>query len=210
MPVPMIDLCRDKGQLARVEAAMVKVIRSGRNAIIGERQQTVGGWKKPHYSNTLARLFAVDPESRDFISVGGGLYTASGRGGGGDSKVHRLRSRPNDGAVKERSYVRKADEVWENDDPLLRSRQDPAVSTMAVSDNAIYLGLSILGSEADRIFREGRAEMPHRLRVLDIETGDLIKDYPIPGHPVQGGLAISDGIIYVTTEDGKITAFGAE
>ena len=29
MPVPMIDLCRDKAQLAEIEAAVVKVVRSG-------------------------------------------------------------------------------------------------------------------------------------------------------------------------------------
>ena len=65
-------------------------------------------------------------------------------------------------------------------------------------------------SESDKIFREGRAEMPHRLRVLDLESGELIKDYPLPSTPVQGGVAIAGDRIFVTTDDGNITAFGKE
>ena len=184
-----------------------KVIRSGRNAIIGERQQTVGGWKKAHYANTLARIFAIDPNSNDFISVGGGQFTASGRGGGGDSKVHRQTLRK-EGPVRVKSYNSLTEIVWENADNMLRSREDPDISAMAVSNNAVFLGFSILGPESDRVFREGRKEMPHRLRVLDIETGELIKDYPIPAQPVQGGISLANGKVYVTTTDGTITVYG--
>ena len=111
--------------------------------------------------------------------------------------------------MQERLLKRFADLVWENDDKLLRSRQEPAISAMAVSDNAIFLGLSIVGPESDRIYREGRAEMPHRLRVLDLESGELIRDYPLPAQTVQGGVALAHGRVYVTTEDGSITAFAA-
>ena len=46
--------------------------------------------------------------------------------------------------------------------------------------------------------------------VLDLETGELIRDYPLPGHPLQGGVALAGGRVYVTTADGSITAFGAK
>jgi len=166
----------------------------------------VGGWRKPRYANTLARLFAIDPRSDRFVSVGGGRGTAHGRGGGGDSKVHLMRWL--ESPEKEGPHVHLAEVVWARDDPLLRSRGNPSISAIAVSDNAVLLGLSILGPESDRIYREGRAEMPYRLRILDLSTGQLIRDVPLSGHPLQGGIALADGRVYVATEDGSVTAFG--
>ena len=181
-----------------------QIIRMGANALIGEKKVTVGGWRKPFYGKTLARIFAIDAKRKRFVSVGGGVNTASGRGGGGDSKVHLMNMLGD--PVSERRGKRYVEQVWEYDTKLLRSRELPSVSALAVSDNAIYLGMSIYGN--DREWRDARAEMPHRLRILDLETGQFIRDVAVPGRVLQGGIALADGNIFVTTEDGSVAAFG--
>lgn len=181
-----------------------QIIRMGSNALIGEKRVTAGGWRKPFYGKTIARIFAIDTRGRRFVSVGGGVDTASGRGGGGDSKLHLMNMLGD--PVSERRGKRYVEQVWEYDTRLLRSRELPAVSALAVSDNAVYIGMSIYGN--DREWREAREEMPHRLRIIDLETGQLIRDVPVFDRVLQGGIALADDRIFVTTEDGSVTAFG--
>lgn len=181
-----------------------QVIRMGSNALIGEKSVTVGGWRKPFYGKTIARIFAIDARNRRFVSVGGGVNTASARGGGGDSTVHRMTLLGS--PVSERRGKRYVEQDWEYRDPLLVSRGQPSITALAASDRAVYLGLSILASGAGG--RDARAKMPHRLRILDQDTGELIRDVAVPARVLQGGIALAGGKIFVTTEDGTVTAFG--
>jgi len=182
-----------------------QIIRMGQNALIGEKKVTVGGWRKPFYANTIARIFAIDEKNKRFISVGGGVGTASGRGGGGDSTVHLMQMLGT--PVSERRGQRFVEQQWEYHDRLLDSRELPSVTALAVSGNAVYLGMSIYGK--DKKWRDARAEMPHRLRIVDLKTGEFIRDLAVPDRVLQGGIALAGGRIYVTTEDGSVTAFGA-
>ena len=182
-----------------------QIIRMGQNALIGEKPVTAGGWRKPYYANTIARIFAIDTKRKRFVSVGGGIGTAAGRGGGGDSKIH-LMNMLGTPVSQRRGQQRFVEQAWEYNDRLLTSRGLPSVSSLAVSDNAVYLGMSIYGN--DRQWREASAEMPHRLRILNLETGEFIRDIAVPGRVLQGGIALASGMIFVTTEDGSITCFG--
>jgi outer membrane protein assembly factor BamB len=181
-------------------------IRMGANAIIGEAPVTAGGWKKPFYANTIARIFAIDEKGKRFVSVGGGIGTAEARGGGGDSRAHLLNML--DQPVKDGRYPRFVDEAWEFQDNLMNSRGLPSISALAVANNAVYLGFSVYGGNKHE--REAAAEMPHRLRILDLTTGKLIRELPAPGRVLQGGSALAEGRIYVATEDGSITAFAGK
>ena len=181
-----------------------RLARFGANSILGERRQNVGGWRKPLYANTLARIYAIRGD--EFVSVGGGLGTASGRGGGGDSKVHRMRWI--DEPVKVKANPQSwhwSEVVWEHKDTLLDSRGLPSVSAMAVSDNAVFLGASIYIS--GRRGEEEREKMAHRLRILDLESGALIRDLPVPARVLQGGIALAAGRIVIASEDGGLTVY---
>lgn len=179
------------------------LFRMGANAIIGEQTVTAGGWRKPFYADTLARIFATGGD--EFISVGGGIGTASGRGGGGGSNIHRLRWL--DKPVIEKNKRRSAEVVWEHDEIILKSRSLVAVSSIAVCDNVVYLGMSVENSR-DRQWREAYAEMPHRLRVLDFDTGKVISEYKLPARVQQGGIALAAGRVFVSMEDGSILVLG--
>ena len=182
----------------------IRLARYGANAMLGERRQNTGGWRKPLYANTLARIYAI--RGNEFISVGGGLGTASGRGGGGDSTVHRMRWIDEPVKVKGNPQSWHWSEViWEHKDNLLISRGLPSVSAMAVSDNAIYLGASIYIS--GRRGEEEREKMAHRLRILDLETGALIRELPVPDRVLQGGIALAEDRIIVASEDGSLTVY---
>lgn len=183
-----------------------QIIRMGQNALIGEKKVTVGGWRKPYYANTIARIFAIDAKEKRFVSVGGGIGTASGRGGGGDSTIHLMKMLGT--PVSERRGQRFVEQAWEYHDRLLDSRELPSVTALAVSENAVYLGMSIYGN--DRQWREARSEMPHRLRIVDLETGEFISDIAVPGRVLQGGIALAEGQVFVTTEDGSVTAFASK
>lgn len=180
------------------------MVRFGRNALLGEKSQNVGGWRKPYFAHTLARIFSIRGDE-EFVSVGGGLYTAGGRGGGGDSKVHRMRWLDEMTGEKQNEQ-RIADQIWEHRDGLLESRGLPSISAMAVCDNAIFLGASIYIS--GRRGEEEREKMAHRLRILDLETGELIRDLPVPDRVLQGGISLADGRIFVACEDGGLVCYG--
>ncbi len=180
-----------------------KLFRLGANAIIGEETVTIGGWRKPTYADTLARIYAIRGD--EFISVGGGIGTASGRGGGGGSNIHRLRwlEKP----IVDRKPRISAGVVWEHDEVILKSRSLSAVSAIAVCDNAVYLGMSVENIR-DRQWREAYAEMPHRLRVLDFQTGKILSELKLPARVQQGGIALADGKVVVAMEDGSILSLG--
>ena len=184
-----------------------RVLRFGTNSFIGEPIQTAGGWRKPRFGGTLARLFAIDPEQNRFVSVGGGPTTASARGGGGDSTVHLLTGR--DEPRQEKRMELWTDTAWEAKDPLFEHRGERrAITALAASDNAVYLGTTV--RNYNRKYEEERKAMPHRLRILDLATGEVKQDLPLPGITTPGGIAIADGRVFVTTEDGSITAFTAD
>jgi len=182
-----------------------RALRFGDNTLLGEPIQTAGGWRKPRFGGTLARLFAIDPDDNRFVSVGGGPKTASGRGGGGDSAVHLMRML--DKPVVEDRTEMWSEVIWEADDPLFQHRGERrAITAIAASDNAVYLGATVRND--DRRYQPQRTAMPYRLRVLDLATGEVKQDLPLPETTVLGGVAIAAGRVYVTTEDGSITAFG--
>ena len=190
-----------------------RVLRFGTNSFIGETIQTAGGWRKPRYAGTLARLFAIDPDASGgtsggrFVSVGGGATTASGRGGGGDSTVHLMHMLDQPVKIgRDDTYARV---LWEATDPLFEHRGERrAITALAASDNAVYLGTTV--RNYDRKYEDERKAMPHRLRILDLKTGEVLQDLPLPGITVPGGIAIADDRVIVTTEDGSVTAFAAE
>ena len=95
--------------------------------------------------------------------------------------------------ISERRGTRFVEQVWEYNDWTLNSRGLPCVSSLAVSDNAVSLGMSIYGS--DRQYREAQAEMPHRLRIVDLKTGQPIRDMAVPDRVLQGGIALAGGRI---------------
>lgn len=183
-----------------------QIIRMGQNALIGEKKVTVGGWRKPFYANTIARIFAIDEKNKRFVSVGGGIGTASGRGGGGDSTVHLMNMLGT--PVSERRGERFVEQAWEYHDRLLDSRGLPSVTSLAVSDNAVFLGMSIYGN--DKKWRDARAAMPHRLRIIELKTGEFIRDIAVPDRVLQGGIALAGGRVFVTTEDGSVTAYASK
>lgn len=90
--------------------------------------------------------------------------------------------------------------------PMLIVAVAPKAET-AASDTAVYLGVTI--RNYDRKYEAERTKMPHRLRVLDMKTGEIHADYPLTGDTVFGGIALADGMVFVTTEDGRLTAFTA-
>lgn len=98
-----------------------------------------------------------------------------------------------------------AEVIWEHNEIILKSRSLTAVPSIAVCDNAVYLGMSVENSR-DRQWREAYAEMPHRLRVLDFETGNVVSEFKLPARVQQGGIALADGKVFVAMEDGSILA----
>jgi len=181
-----------------------KVVRFGTNTFIGEPPQTVGGYRKPRYAGTLARQYAVDPTSDQFISLGGGPKTAIGRGGGGGSEVQFMRFLDN--PMKDGRYEFWTEVLWEHAEPMFQDRTPrPSISAMAVSDNAVYLAATI--RNYDRKYEEQRKAMPHRLRILDLKTGEMKQDLLLPETAVFGGIALAGDRVFAVTEDGSITAF---
>jgi len=177
-----------------------QVIQMGLGPIIGEGRVNAGGFKTPWFANLQTRLIAVDPDHRRFVTVGGGRYGGRGGAGGEHVQTWSLREQP----VMDKNYESWAKPLWDEQWRHRRLRgwsEEPGIPAMAAADNVIYLAGSVTRREW---FRN---PMNHRLIVLDLETAEQRQELPLPGHPLQAGIALSNGRVYVATEDGSITAF---
>jgi len=176
-----------------------RLVRFGRQPILGEPSHVAGGWKLPYYADTLARIFAVKGDR--FVSLGGGLETARQRGRGGDSKVHLFEwlDQPKPDGPNDKVY---AEPLWERPEGDFANRGRPGISAIAVSDNAIVVAGSY------HHWRTIEDEGEHHLFVIDLETGKDLHHVLLPGRPMHTGIALADGRIHVVTEDGKLITLG--
>ena len=76
---------------------------------------------------------------------------------------------------------------------------------LAVAGDTILVGFSV----ENRDHWRARDAMPHRVRVLDLETGEKRQeDIELPAKPVLHGISAGAARAYVACEDGSIVCLG--
>ncbi|MHC4198772.1 MAG: outer membrane protein assembly factor BamB family protein [Planctomycetota bacterium] len=183
------------------------VLIPGNQGLVFDYTQ-MGGYKMPYYGFTQAAVYAY--KGRDFLHAGG-TTTEQHRGGhrGGRRttvtrfrKFEKLREVPHPRQENRRMKLG-AEVLWAA--PYHES-DGTGLGGLAVAGDAVLVGFSVENRDHWRAAKE----MPHRLRVLDYETGEKRQDdLALPAKPVLHGVTAGAGRVYVACENGGIVCMGA-
>jgi hypothetical protein len=141
----------------------------------------------------------------------GGSPAMQHRGGNADSTLRAMRRLPEmetyeipDPKDPKRMHkkTRGSENLWTQTN--LSLGRDNGIRAIAVAGDALLVGLEV--TNRDR-WKE-RAEIPYRLQVLAFADGTVRQQLALPRRPLPGGISSDDGRVFVTSEDGTISAFG--
>jgi len=182
------------------------VLIPGNQGLVFDYTQ-MGGYKMPYYGFTQAAVYAYD--GNDFLHAGG-TTTKQHRGGnrGGRCtvisrfrKLDRLKDVPHPHR-EGRAMAVGAELLWTA--PYHES-DGTGLGGLAVAGDTVLVGFSV----ENRDHWRARDAMPHRLRVLDLETGKTRQDdIALPAKPVLHGISAGEGRVYVACEDGSVVCLG--
>lgn len=172
------------------------------------RVDFLGGYKLAAYVGTQGRMYAYNGD--DFVMIGGSPRMQH-RGGDSDSELRRVKraanfattTQPNPREPGKLLYITQgAEEVWNFGEPLARGN---GATALAVASDTVLLGMEV--TNRDR--HKERAAMAYRLQLINFADGTVRQDLALPAPPIVGGIAVAAGRVYVTTNDGSLTCFGA-
>jgi len=189
-----------------VERFDYDVLIPGNQGLVFDYAQ-MGGYKMPYYGFTQAAVYAYN--GRDFLHAGG-TTTKQHRGGsrGGRRtvvsrfrKLDKLKQVPHP-HQEGRTMTVGAELLWTA--PYHES-DGTGLGGLAVAGDTILVGFSV----ENRDHWRARDAMPHRVRVLDLETGEKRQeDIELPAKPVLHGISAGAARAYVACEDGSIVCLG--
>jgi len=172
------------------------------------RVDFLGGYKLAAYVGTQGRMYAYNGD--DFVMIGGSPRLQH-RGGDSDSELRRVKrvadfnttTQPNPREPGKLLYTTKgAEEVWNFGEPLARGN---GATALAVASDTVLQGIEVTNRDRHR----ERAAMAYRLQLINFADGTVRQDLALPAPPIVGGIAVAAGRVYVTTNDGSLTCFGA-
>jgi outer membrane protein assembly factor BamB len=167
----------------------------------------MNGYKMPYYGFTQAPVYAYD--GKEFLHAGG---TSREEHRGGDrggrrtevTRFHKLDelARVPHPDQKGRTMKVGARVLWKA--PYHES-DGTGLGGLAVAGDAVLVGFSVENND----HWKARKAIPHRLRILDRETGKKRQeDLALPARPVLHGVSAGAGRVYAACEDGSIICFG--